>query len=525
MSAARIDLAHEPALSIGAVQVLPPTREVIAGDGTREVIEPRVMQVLVALARANGAMVSRDDLTHSCWEGRVVGEDAINRVISRLRRVAEGIGASSFRIETVTKVGYRLVPTGDADNSHNPGAGGDRRTAPQHPASPGFSRRRLVAAGALGVAAIATGLGWSRWHGKSAKPIPDNVRDSYQAGLSAYRQFTGDGELQARGLFRRVTELAPDFAPGWGMLAFVYANEVHYHAPQERAALKARAQAAIAQALALDSAEPRANVAAAMLAPLNKWHAQETATRAGLKHAPVDGVLLQFLSRTLARVGRMGEAADALQGAIANVESFPGALFDLMNWQWGAGRLDDADRTIARAMQMYPRNFAVWFGNFYINLYSGRVDQAIAMGEDVNARPASIPDAEIESVLRVAHAIKAPSAAAIDAIIDEQRARARTASGSAENAMQFAAALGRIDTAFEIANAYYLDRGFSVPEVRFVKGQGTYTPLADRRTWFLFLPSTEAMRRDPRFDKLLADIGLSNYWRESGTRPDYRRAG
>ena len=44
------------------------------------------MQVLVALAAADGAIVGRDDLTRRCWEGRVVGEDAINRVISRLRR-------------------------------------------------------------------------------------------------------------------------------------------------------------------------------------------------------------------------------------------------------------------------------------------------------------------------------------------------------------------------------------------------------------------------------------------------------
>ena len=52
-------------------------------------IEPRVMQLLVALRRANGAVVSKDDLGQLFWEGRIVGEDAINRVVSRLRAVAE----------------------------------------------------------------------------------------------------------------------------------------------------------------------------------------------------------------------------------------------------------------------------------------------------------------------------------------------------------------------------------------------------------------------------------------------------
>src|SRR3546814_6836414 len=71
------------------------------------------MQVLLALAEARSEIVRREDLTERCWEGRIVGEDAINRVLSRLRRVAEGIGEDSFRIETITKVGYRLVELDD----------------------------------------------------------------------------------------------------------------------------------------------------------------------------------------------------------------------------------------------------------------------------------------------------------------------------------------------------------------------------------------------------------------------------
>ena len=46
------------------------------------------MQALVALARADGEIVTRDELIQSCWDGRIVGEDAIDRVIARLRRAA-----------------------------------------------------------------------------------------------------------------------------------------------------------------------------------------------------------------------------------------------------------------------------------------------------------------------------------------------------------------------------------------------------------------------------------------------------
>lgn len=103
---ARVDLAHEGEFALGPVRVYPSRREIQAA-GWREVLEPRVMQVLVALARAKGEILSRDDLIESCWEGVVVGEDAINRCIGRLRKAAAASG-NAFAIETVARVGYRL---------------------------------------------------------------------------------------------------------------------------------------------------------------------------------------------------------------------------------------------------------------------------------------------------------------------------------------------------------------------------------------------------------------------------------
>ncbi len=105
----RIILAHEDPLRLGRLIVEPPMRRISHEDGREEILEPRVMQVLVAMLKADGAILSRDDLTHCCWEGRIVGEDAINRVMSRLRRTTEGLGNGIFRIETINKVGYRLL--------------------------------------------------------------------------------------------------------------------------------------------------------------------------------------------------------------------------------------------------------------------------------------------------------------------------------------------------------------------------------------------------------------------------------
>lgn len=102
-------LAHEPVVRLGALDIDPARRRILHDDGREEIVEPRVMQVLVALIRASGQILTRDELMASCWRGMVVGEDAINRVIGRLRRLAGGLGAGVFELQTITKVGYRLV--------------------------------------------------------------------------------------------------------------------------------------------------------------------------------------------------------------------------------------------------------------------------------------------------------------------------------------------------------------------------------------------------------------------------------
>lgn len=153
----RIVLAHEEPLTLGPLRIEPATRRILHEDGREEFLEPRVMQVFVALLRADGAILSRDDLVECCWDGRIVGDDSINRVLSRLRRLSETIGGGAFRIETITKVGYRLVSD----------AGAAQPVSDELPPAPpaGFwsaaawrVRRlphQLVAAGALALLAIA----------------------------------------------------------------------------------------------------------------------------------------------------------------------------------------------------------------------------------------------------------------------------------------------------------------------------------------------------------------------------------
>ena len=115
----RIDLTCEPDFAIGNIQVQPLGCEVVAG-GRRVRLEPLVMRVLIALARAEGRPMSRETLSQTCWGGVIVGEDSLSRCIQRLRRLVETEARGAFTIETIPTVGYRLTSPAATATSAKP---------------------------------------------------------------------------------------------------------------------------------------------------------------------------------------------------------------------------------------------------------------------------------------------------------------------------------------------------------------------------------------------------------------------
>ena len=139
-SLAYIDLARERVFRLSPLEINPAQRRVVHDDNREELLEPRVMQVLVALAKAGGRIISRDELMECCWRGVVVGDDALNRVIGRVRRLSEGLGAGVFEVETITKVGYRLLAaTEDQTRLGAIAAAGGARPALVLPAKPSIA--------------------------------------------------------------------------------------------------------------------------------------------------------------------------------------------------------------------------------------------------------------------------------------------------------------------------------------------------------------------------------------------------
>ncbi|UCG50490.1 MAG: PD40 domain-containing protein [Candidatus Latescibacterota bacterium] len=67
------------------------------------------MQVLIYLASKQGEIVLRQQLKDAVWQDTLMGEDSLNRAVSDLRRVLDDDTATPRYIETIRKVGYRLI--------------------------------------------------------------------------------------------------------------------------------------------------------------------------------------------------------------------------------------------------------------------------------------------------------------------------------------------------------------------------------------------------------------------------------
>jgi DNA-binding winged helix-turn-helix (wHTH) protein len=510
-----IILAHEKSFRIGPVSVHPSTRSVTRRPRT-EILEPRVMQVLVALAQNPGEVVSRDDLVETCWAGRIVGDDAVNRVIARLRRTADNIGEDVFAIDTITRVGYRLRSLNDAAVAAIDGeltVNADRQD---------ISRRDLIVGG--GVAAVAAGLGagWLLLRNRSSEwQLSADSAVMLQQARIAQWQNSREGQNQAIGLYRQIVTREPRYADGWGYLSMAYAWTAHYRQSAEAAMLRGRARAASQQALALDRGNSLAEVGSATARPfLRNWLPIETTLRAVVAKEPKNDDLSFTLSLFLGSTGRQREALEHMN-VVTPSGPTPAVYFYQAQLLWSAGRVEELDNLLAEARRLYPTHFALWFARFYSFIFSGRAQEAIAMAADTANRPTGIDEQEIEAVTRVAQVIENPTTSGAEKITTEWMDRAHRGAGYAENAAQFMTALGHVDEAYAVLRAYYFSEGFDCGEIRFSENQGTYTPRNDRLTSFLFNPALAPLRADARFGELMRRLGFTTYWRVSGHPPDY----
>jgi TolB-like protein/DNA-binding winged helix-turn-helix (wHTH) protein len=86
-----------------------PAIERISKGELVEKVEPRVMDLLVCLARNPNEVITREELESKVWAGMVVGYDALTSAMIKLRKAFHEDSKHPQIIQTVSKRGYRLI--------------------------------------------------------------------------------------------------------------------------------------------------------------------------------------------------------------------------------------------------------------------------------------------------------------------------------------------------------------------------------------------------------------------------------
>lgn len=182
------------ALQIGEWQVDPALDELRRGEQVLK-LEPRKMQLLMALARRPQQLVTLDQLLDEVWADLIVTPSSVYQSISQLRQVLGDDASHPRYIVTVPRKGYRLVAevsevvaaATPVPAPAPPGSEPKRRASdlglappvlpapaipPAPPASVARSRRLLLVGSAAAAVLLGSG-GWWAWQRAARMPASD----------------------------------------------------------------------------------------------------------------------------------------------------------------------------------------------------------------------------------------------------------------------------------------------------------------------------------------------------------------
>ncbi|MBW0006905.1 MAG: toll/interleukin-1 receptor domain-containing protein [Sphingomonas sp.] len=393
--------------------------------------------------------------------------------------------------------------------------GGEGLTAPEV----GTNRRTVLAAtGAVSV--LGAGLaGWALWPRQQMSPEAQLYLQKGMDELQANDAFELDNPTsldQAIALLSKAVNLAPDSATAWGSLAMAFASRKRASPLNERAGLDARSRSAAARALQIDSSEPRALGALRMLQPVYRhWFAAEREDRAALRKQPKMPLLLFLLSDVLASVGRCADAAEISRKFDRTKFLIAGADRKVIISLWSAGDLAAADDAIRQAVERWPHNPYIWRTRIAYLTYTGRTTESLELLRDPDERPSDIDRQLVEAMEAT---IVALAGSGSSKVAQDKNREFLLGNPTAIFGVAHAfAALKALDDLFQILQGYFF-------------GEGRWKQLApaggdeNRQTGPLFQPPMRAAWKDARFARLLDQVGLEDYWRQSSTQPDFRRS-
>jgi DNA-binding winged helix-turn-helix (wHTH) protein len=414
-------------------------------------LSPKAYDLLVALVRQSGRLVTKDELLKSVWPEAFVEEGILTVHISALRKALGTDRAISEYIETVSRSGYRFV-------------------APVR-SNEGLAAEKAFLNAALRPLELYELVGRGRGHLLSGSyfELPDAVSS-----------------------FRAAVEIDPTYAAAHAGLALARC----FQAAQRTVPLLeayAEAKASALRALAMDSACADAQVALGTVLFLSEWDwpAAERSLRRALDINPDHTEALLQYGSLMEALGKLEDGLRFKQQALERDPKSTLVLVQIAISYWHQHKYDDAIVWATKALDIDPRHLLA--GEFLAGAYwkQGNLDRLLAE----NIRRAivfGVPEATLAHLKRACDEMQTVYATSgqvgLTGYMLEHMSKAEAGAVHVQRAVLYGAA-GRLDAAFE-----HLDRAIAVHDPALVH-------LAVGPQW-------DSLRADPRFDDRLRQMRL-----------------
>lgn len=345
--------------------------------------------------------------------------------------------------------------------------------------------------------------------GVQRQSVDPTAYDFYLKGIQT--TFVSEDLRPGIAALEQATALAPQLAEAWGKLAELRAH-FRYHCPfEERETLALKISEEASRALALDPHNPAARLARLLLLP--PWgHFLEAERIAGpLFHDEhTDGYTFQFAATHYMSVGRMRDAVAVARRGFELDALNPLASHLLGFCLWYDGQTAEAKRRTESALARAPDNH---FSTINLILMAADAHDWEATAQLL--APERLAKYPLRQFDRWAHIYvelnKAATPQLRNRALDGLRKDFERTGYVDVPGLAIAAHFGSADEAHELAaKADFRPAGSADDQLGF----DAYRP------YFLFHAAWPEFRRDPRFARICARLGLVEYWRTTRQWPD-----
>jgi DNA-binding winged helix-turn-helix (wHTH) protein/tetratricopeptide (TPR) repeat protein len=326
-------------------------------------LPPKAYDVLVALVRRAGSLVTKSELLDLVWPGVSVEEGVLSVYVSAIRKGLCDAGGTDAYIETVPRAGYRFSAA---------------------------ARRRSVSAERLSMT-------WPI----GVLPARPEVSDLIGRGRTCLMAASRSEIPRAVEAFRSAIELDPGYAAAHAGLAVAHCAEAELRLAAPDAAY-ASARTAALRALAMEASNADAQVALATVLFLSDWNwsgARRSVERAlDLNADHTEGWLLY--GRLLEALGYLAEGLAAKQRVLERDPTSAAVHLQIALSYWNQRRYDDMIAWAARSLELDPHHLLAREYRAAAYLKKGDLDRHVAESL-AHAKAAGTPADLLEDIRRV----------------------------------------------------------------------------------------------------------------------------